>query len=183
VLLASVRGVLDPEKRWPSDHFVAADLDGIRLDLRHVAVDAETLISDAEAAAALMDDGEEDRAREILADIDRRYVGDALEDETGEEWADGLREEARAAWQRSVRRLAVLARRAGRPGDAQTLLVRLLTADPYDEPAHLQLVRSLMRTGRRGEARRAFARWQQAMADIGAPLPDPRVLGPVVTSY
>ncbi len=176
VLLASVRGVLDPERRWPSDHYVAADLDGIRLDLRHVALDAETLIGDAEVAAALMDDGDEDRAREILADIDRRYAGDALEDEPGQEWADGLREEARAAWQRSTRRLAVLARRAGQPADAQTLLVRLLAADPYDEPAHMQLVRSLLRSGRRGEAHRAFARWQRAMADIGAPLPDPRVL-------
>ncbi|UMG91920.1 BTAD domain-containing putative transcriptional regulator [Nocardioides sp. TF02-7] len=176
VLLTAVRGVLDPGRRWPSDHFVAGDLDGLRLVADRVRVDAEVLIEDATAAAALMDDGDEQRAREILGDVDRRYAGDAFEDEPAEEWADALREEARAAWQRSVRRLSVLAQRAGRPSDAQALLVRLLTADPYDEAAHRQLVRTLLRAGRRGEARRAFGRWERAMADLGAPPPDPRVL-------
>ncbi len=185
VLLATVRGVLDPERRWPTDRFVAADLSGVWLDLRHVALDAETLIRDAEVAAALMDDGQVDRAGEILADINARYRGDAFEDEPGEEWADGVREEVRAAWQRSVRRLAALARRAGRVGDAQTLLVRLLVADPYDEKVHELLVKSLLGAGRRGEARRAFERWRTAMRDIGAPVPDPAFLGgrPVVTPY
>ncbi len=176
VLLATVRGVFDPERRWPTDRFIAADLTGVWLDLRYVALDAETLIRDAEVAATLMDDGQADRATEILADINTRYRGDAFEDEPGEEWADGVREEVRAAWQRSVRRLAALARRAGRVGDAQTLLVRLLVADPYDEKIHELLVRNLLAAGRRGEARRAFQRWRTAMGEIGAPLPDPSVL-------
>ena len=185
VLLATVRGVLDPAKRWPTDRFVAADLTGVWLDLRHVALDAETLVRDAEVAAILMDEGEVERAAEILADINARYRGDAFEDEPGEEWADGVREEVRAAWQRSVRRLAAIARRSGRVGDAQTLLVRLLVADPYDEKIHALLVKSLVGAGRRGEARRAFERWRSAMREIGAPPPDPAFLGarPVVTPY
>jgi DNA-binding SARP family transcriptional activator len=177
VLLATVRAVLDPGRRWPTDRYVSADLRGIWLDLRHVTLDADTLIRDAEVAAALMDSGEPDRAAEILADINARYRGEAFEDEPGEEWADGVREEVRAAWQRSVRRLAALSRRAGRIGDAQTLLVRLLVADPYDEKIHLLLVKSLLSAGRHGEARRAFDRWSTAMRDIGAPPPDPGVLG------
>ena len=36
VLLATVRGVLDPGKAWPPDHYVAADSSGLRLDLAHV---------------------------------------------------------------------------------------------------------------------------------------------------
>jgi DNA-binding SARP family transcriptional activator len=136
------------------------------------------LIRDAEVAAALMESGESDRAAEILADVNARYRGDAFEDEPGEEWADGLREEVRAAWQRSVRRLAALARRAGRLGDAQTLLVRLLVADPYDDKIHQLLVNNLLSAGRHGEARRAFERWRAAMHEIGAPPPDPAVLEP-----
>ena len=33
VLLATVRGVLDPDKAWPPDHYVAGDSSGLRLDL------------------------------------------------------------------------------------------------------------------------------------------------------
>jgi DNA-binding SARP family transcriptional activator len=176
VLLGTVRGVLDPERRWPTDHYIAADTTGISLDMRHVMVDADTLVRDAEHAAALMDSGESGQAAEILADINERYRGDAFEDEPEAEWADGIREEVRAAWQRSVRRLAALRRRAGRIGDAQTLMVRLLAADPYDEKIHQLLVKSLLTTGRLGEARRAFARWSAAMRELGAPAPDPAIL-------
>jgi DNA-binding SARP family transcriptional activator len=176
VLLTTLRGVLDPHREWPADRFVVADSDGVWLDRTSVAVDAVTLVRDAESAAALMDAGEVERAREILADVNDRYRGDAFEDEQSEVWADGAREEVRAAWQRSVRRLAALARRAGRIGDAQALLVRLLTVDPYDERIHELLVRNLLTAGRRGEARRAFERWSAAMLEIGAPAPDVAIL-------
>ncbi len=176
VLLATVRGVLDPERRWPTDHFISADRSGVRLDLRHVTLDLDTLISDADHAARMVDTDEPTRAAEILADIDARYRGDAFEDELGEEWADAVREEVRAAWQRSVRRLAILRRRAGRVSDAQTLQVRLLAADPYDESTHRQLVQGLLGAGRHGDARRAFARWRAAMREIGGPPPDQAIL-------
>ena len=176
VLLATIRGVLDPDKDWPPDHYVGADLRGLWLDLRHVALDADSLLRDADLAADLMDADDLDRAREILTDIDRRYRGGAFEDEPGEEWADGFREEVRAAWLRSLRRLAWLHSRAGRPGDAQVLLVRLLDADPYDTQVHGLLVRTLVRVGRHGEARRAFSRWADAMDAVDAPRPDAALL-------
>ncbi|GAA4352217.1 tetratricopeptide repeat protein [Angustibacter luteus] len=177
VLLATVRGVLDPGRDWPAEHYVGADPQGIRLDLAHVALDADALVHDADAAAALMDAGERERAREILTDVDGRYRGGALEDELGEEWADGFREEVRAAWLRSLRRLAWLHAGQGRPADAQVLLVRLLDADPYDTNVHRLLVTTLVRGGRHGEARRAFARWAEAMDAVDAPPPDDAVLG------
>jgi len=176
VLLATVRGVLDPERAWPPDHYVAADSSGLRLDLARVSVDADGLLHDAAHAADLMESGDDDRAREILADVDARYLGDAFEDDLGEEWADGFREEVRAAWLRSLRRLATLRSRESRVDDAQGLLVRLLAVDPYDEQVHQMLVRTLGRAGRHGEARRAFRRWQDAMRAIDAPLPDPALL-------
>ncbi len=183
VLLATVRGVLDPQRAWPPDHYVAADLRGLWLDLRHVDLDADRLLRDAAVAAELMDAGDPERAREILSEVDARYHGPAFEDEPYEDWADGFREEVRASWQRSLRRLASLHSRQGRVADAQLLLVRLLASDPYDAPMHRLLVRTLARAGRHGEAERAFTRWADAMASIGAPPPDRGLLvGSVLTS-
>ena len=176
VLMATVRGVLDPGKGWPPEWYVASDQTGIWLDLRHAWVDADDLIRDAEHAAALMADADDEKASAILAEVDARYTGDAFEDEPYEEWADGLREEARAAWTTSVRHLVTARNRSGRAAESHGLLVRLLAADPYDEQAHRLLVRMLTRTGRHGEARRAYERWADAMRAIDAPLPDRAVL-------
>jgi len=177
VLLATVRGVLDPAKAWPPDRFISADQFGVRLDLTAVVLDADVLLRDAAHASVLLESGDEHRAREVLAHVDALYRGEAFEDET-DEWADALREEARAAWVRSIRRLATLQSRDGRGGDALGILVRLLSIDPYDEQVHRRLVTTLLRAGRYGEARRAFERWHRAMVEIDAPLPDPRVVEP-----
>ena len=178
MLLATVRGVLDPARAWPTEHYIGSDLTGIWLDLSHVTLDAESLLADAAHASTLLSRGETERAREILNDIDARYGGDAFEDEPYELWAEGLREETRAAWLRSLRHLATLATREGRTTDVCTILVRLLSADPYDERVHRGLVKALVRSGRHGEARRAFDNWSEAMAAVDAPLPDAAVLAP-----
>lgn len=179
VLLATVRGVLDPVKAWPPDRYIAADQGGLRLDLGAVVLDADMLLRDAAHAAALTESGDSDRAREVLAHVDELYRGEAFEDES-DEWADGLREDVRAAWVRSVRRLAALQSREGRGAEALGIFVRLLAVDPYDEQMHRRLVTGLVRTGRHGEARRAFDRWCRAMQEIDAPLPDPRAVDPDV---
>lgn len=176
VLLATVRGVLDPERAWPADHYIAADRSGLRFDLSRVSVDADGLVHDAEHGADRMEAGDDTTAQEILNDVDSRYLGDAFADDLGEEWADGFREEVRTSWLRSLRRLATLRAREGRVDDAQGLLVRLLAVDPYDEQVHHMLVRTLARAGRHGEARRALRRWQHAMSAIDAPVPDPAVV-------
>ncbi|HYN68474.1 MAG TPA: BTAD domain-containing putative transcriptional regulator [Ornithinibacter sp.] len=180
VLLATVRGVLDPAKAWPPDRFVAADQFGVRLDLSTVVLDADLLLRDADHATALLDTSDDDRAREVLAHVDVLYRGEAFEDES-DEWADPLREEVRAAWVRSVRRLATLRSREGRGAEALGIFVRLLSVDPYDEQVHRRLVTTLVRAGRHGEARRAFQRWHHAMAEIDAPLPDERLVSASLT--
>ncbi len=176
VLLTTVRGVLDPEKGWPPEWYIASDQTGIWLDLKHAYVDADDLIRDAEHAATLIAEGADDQAEATLAEVDARYTGDAFEDDPYEEWADGLREEARAAWMTSVRQLVSARNRAGRASESPGLLVRLLAADPYDEQSHRLLVRGLTRARRHGEARRAFERWTAAMRAIDAPPPDPDLL-------
>jgi DNA-binding SARP family transcriptional activator len=176
VLLSVVRTVLDPVRVWPPDHHLRADPVGISLDTGHVSVDVEILLRDAAHAAELVRGGHLERAREILAELDAMYRGDAFDDEPYEEWADGLREEARAVRLQALRDLAGISRRTGDPEQAATCLVRLLAADPFDESAHRMLVGLLVAAGRHGEARRAFDRWRTAMCSIDAPEPDPAVL-------
>jgi DNA-binding SARP family transcriptional activator len=176
VLLSAVRTVLDPSRLWPAEHHVRADLAGVWLDTDHVAVDVEELIRDAAHAAALARRGEPEHARDVLAEVDRLYRGDAFSDEPYEEWADGLREEARAVWLRALRDLAESSRTAGDPDQAVACLVRLLGVDAYDESAHRALVEVLVLAGRHGEARRAFDRWARAMRSIDAPPPAAHVL-------
>jgi DNA-binding SARP family transcriptional activator/ATP/maltotriose-dependent transcriptional regulator MalT len=179
VLLATVRNVLDPRKVWPADHYISSDARGIWLDLRRVGVDADDVMVDAEHGSTLLAAGDAVAAKELFASVDDRYRGGPFEDEPGEEWAQDLREEIRAAWLRSLRHLATLAVKEGRSNDASALLTRLLSVDPYDERVHRGLVRNLVRAGRHGEARRAFERWTQAMRALDAPTPDPAELRPV----
>jgi DNA-binding SARP family transcriptional activator len=176
VLLSVVRTVLDPSHLWPADHHVRADLAGISLDVDHVAVDVEELMRDAAHATELIRDGAVEHAREVLAEVDSLYRGDAFSDEPYEEWADGLREEARAVWLRALRDLADLGRAGADPDQAVACLVRVLGVDAYDESAHRMIVEVLVRAGRHGEARRAFERWCQAMRSIDAPPPAAEVL-------
>ncbi|MEV4641198.1 BTAD domain-containing putative transcriptional regulator [Actinoplanes sp. NPDC049548] len=178
VLLLAVRTVLDPARRAPADHYLRADAAGLSLALEQVSVDAEDLLSDVAYAAAQSAAGHVEAARAALVHADAAYRGEAFEDEPYEDWADGLREQVRAAWLTAVRELARICRRAGDPDQAVMHLVRLLSADPYDEAAHRTLVEALTEAGRHGEARRAFERWTRAMRAIDAPAPAP---GPLST--
>ncbi|MEN3358801.1 MAG: hypothetical protein V7637_2783 [Mycobacteriales bacterium] len=176
VLLSVLRAVLDPQRLWPADRYLRADDTGIWLDLRHTSVDAELLLRDAAHAGDLIRRGQSERAREILTELDAAHRGDAFDDEPYAEWADPLREQARAARLRALRDLAGLSRHTGDWDQAVGCLVRLLAADPFDEPAHRALVDVLRSAGRHGEAHRAFDRWAQAMVSIDVPAPDPAVL-------
>jgi DNA-binding SARP family transcriptional activator len=176
VLLSVVRTVLDPMRLWAPDHYLAADLTGVSLDVSRVTVDVEDLLRDTAHGMQLAREGDPAQAREILAEVDAAYRGNAFDDEPYEDWADGLREQARSVWLRALRELADLGRSARDPEQAVTCLVRLLAADPFDESAHHALVRVLVEAGRYGEARRTFDRWAAAMRSIDAPPPDPGVL-------
>jgi DNA-binding SARP family transcriptional activator len=180
VLLSSLRNALDPDRSAAADHLIAADTHGIRLVLAHVSIDLRDFLEDAGEVARLVDAGEERAARVLLADVVAAYGGEAFEDDPYESWASDAREHARAVWLRTLRLGARLAGRAGDIDDAVSHLLRVLAADPYDEPAHRMLVAVLVRAGRHGEADRAFERWSCAMHEVGALPPDPDVLGPWV---
>ena len=176
VLLNAVRGVLDPGRTWPVEHYLRADLAGVSIDPSHLSVDAHELLRDAEHALTLSRAGEQDGAREALAEVDAAYRGDAFEDDPYEAWTDALREQVRAAWLAALRRLTELARDEADGDRAVRCLLRLLSADPYDEWGHRGLVEVLVRAGRHGEAERAFDRWAGAMRSIDVAGPDRAVL-------
>jgi DNA-binding SARP family transcriptional activator/tetratricopeptide (TPR) repeat protein len=188
VLLTTVRTVLDPTRSWPADRYVSSNANGVWLELRRLSLDADELLDDAEHGSALLAAGQTEAAKTALAAVDARFHGEAFEDDDSgdwvhegrvqEDWTQGLREETRAAWLRSLRHLATVATREGRSNDATAILTRLLGVDPYDERVHRGLVRNLVRAGRHGEARRAFVRWTEAMASVDAPAPDPAELDP-----
>jgi ATP/maltotriose-dependent transcriptional regulator MalT/DNA-binding SARP family transcriptional activator len=172
VALSVVRTVLDPEHGAKADHFVAADAASVRLDLEHVAVDIEEFMQRADQGLKLHREGSADAAS-LLEAAETAYSGDFLEEDRYEDWAQSLREEARAAYVEVARALA--AARAG-DGSAVRYYLRILRVDPYDEGAHLDLVSALAATGMHGEARRAYHRYVARMDEIGvepAPLPRP----------
>ena len=53
VLLSTVRGVLDPEKRFEQDHFVGADKSAVWLETENLALDVDAFLSGALDALAL----------------------------------------------------------------------------------------------------------------------------------
>jgi DNA-binding SARP family transcriptional activator len=133
VALATVRSVLDPDKRFDAEHFVKADGDSLRVDIDHVELDANRFLVAADAALVEHRRGHGEAATGMLASAEAMYTGGVLEDDPYVDWHVALREEARAAY------LAVAAALADRrvagddPDAAIRLLLRLLEHEPYDE--------------------------------------------------
>jgi ATP/maltotriose-dependent transcriptional regulator MalT/DNA-binding SARP family transcriptional activator len=177
VALATARAVLDPERRFPSDRFIAGGKEAVALELEHVAVDVERFLAQAGAGLALR----RDRPRQafpLLQEAEELYAGDVLEeDEFG--WADALRAEARATYVSVARALAEICDETGDHDAAARYRLRILERDPYDEHAHLGLVSTFAAALRPGEARRAYRAYVARLAEIGAepaPFPAPAAL-------
>ena len=166
VALSTLRGVLDPARRFGADHFVASTGGAVALDLAHVAVDLEAFLRDAVDGLALREEGVAEAHERLLA-AEAAYAGDLLEEDLYEDWAVGAREDARDVYVRVARCLAADAREAGDHDGAVRFLLRVLERDAYDEEAHLALASAYSEAGRHGEARRAFRTYRARMDEIG----------------
>ena len=174
VALATVRAVLDPDKRYPPEAFVPADKRSIALDLDHVELDLARFLDEAAAASRATRGGEHETARRLLESAESRYGGDFLEEDPYEDWAVAPREEAQATYIGIARTLAGSAAAAGDADVATRYYLRILERDPYDEGAHLGLVEALRAAGRHGEARRRYGFYAAKMEEIAveaAPFP------------
>jgi DNA-binding SARP family transcriptional activator len=160
VALNVARGVLDPDGVHETDWYVVADRDGLRLDLEHVQVDVEHFLDSARTGLEAARAGSPD-ARALLDAAEAAYGGEFLEEDAFADWATPLRERVRSAYVDLLRALTRVEHESDR------FHLRLLEIDPYDEDAHLDLVRMLASSGRHGEARRAYRRYVTRMAEIG----------------
>jgi DNA-binding SARP family transcriptional activator len=171
VTLSTLRAVLDPEKSYEPDHFVVADRETVGLRLANLSVDVEEFLANARAG---LDAGDAHESRARLVAAEAAYAGDFLEEDPYSDWAVALREELRATYIATARRLAEIAQADGDVEAAARYLRRVLERDTYDEPAHLQLVAALAASGRHGEARRAFRTYCAAMRELDVePAPYP----------
>jgi ATP/maltotriose-dependent transcriptional regulator MalT/DNA-binding SARP family transcriptional activator len=167
VALSTLRGVLDPQRCFGADHFVASSGGAVALDRDHVAVDLEAFLQDAVDGLALREGGRAADAHDRLLAAEAAYAGDLLEEDLYEDWAVGPREDARDVYVRVARCLAADAREAGDHDGAVRFLLRVLERDAYDEEAHLALSAAYFDAGRHGEARRAFRAYRARMDEIG----------------
>ena len=86
-----------------------------------------------------------------------------------------MRELARHTFVEAAASLAAIADEHGDPAEAVRHRLRILDVDPYDEAAHLGLIRSLSAQRRHGESRRAYRSYCARLADLDvdpAPFPD-----------
>ncbi|WP_173059527.1 BTAD domain-containing putative transcriptional regulator [Phytohabitans houttuyneae] len=169
VALSTLRSVLDPERHLPADHYVFAAPAALAADTAHLDIDLDTFLGEAEVGHRLHEQGQPAEAREVLAAAERRYAGDVFEDEPYDDWAVPVREEARATYLRVTRMLARLAAERNATDEALGYLLKILARDPYDESCHREVTELLELAGRHGEAKRARARYEAAMRELGRP--------------
>lgn len=167
VALSTLRSVLDPHRELGQDHYVVAADGALRLSLEAVALDVQSFLETAESGLRAWREG---RAREAIPQLEiaeEAYTGDFLEEDRYEDWAEPLRNEARTVYMDVLRAL-------GESTQATKYFLRIIDRDPYDEAAHLGLVKALQERGAHGEARRAYGAYVSRMRELSAePAPFP----------
>ncbi|RSM67895.1 hypothetical protein DMH04_47855 [Kibdelosporangium aridum] len=173
VLLSTVRTVLQPSGAPGQPVLLVSDRDAVWLDLDHVDVDVECFLTLAGPALDAHTRGSAAATAQLIT-AEAAYTGDFLEDTPYQEWAIPLREEARTTYLNVLHALTTRLRDAEDVDRMTRYALRLLAYDDYDEQAHLDLVRGLVRAGRRGEARRRYSVYCQRMKQLDVtPAPFP----------
>jgi len=165
VALSTARAVLDPDRRYDADRYLASDRSHARLDPATVSIDIVEFERVARAALDAARAGSAD-AVPLLQAAASLHPAPFLADEAPDGWAEETHDE--------LLRLAVEVKRtltrrlveAGETEQAVGWLMAVIADDPYDEPTHLDLVRVLAQARRHGEARRAYRSYTAKMAEL-----------------
>jgi DNA-binding SARP family transcriptional activator len=174
VAISTIRAVLDPSHRLDAGHYLAANREAVWLVPGALVVDVETFLADATEGLALAAAGRLEEGGARLRSAEGAYRGDFLAEDAYEDWAVGLREEARQAYVSVGHELARIAAAQAEHAAAAGYLRRVLQHDEFDERAHLGLVGALATNGRPGDARRAYNAYVARMEELGveaAPFP------------
>jgi DNA-binding SARP family transcriptional activator len=163
VLLTILRRVLDPHRQVAGQGPIVADRTAVHLDLRAVDLDVERFFAMLDLARGSRG---HDRpgAMTLLRAAADLYRGDFLADDPYEDWTRPLREETTTAYVGALRDLAA---QTDDTDEKVHALLRIIHCEPYDEPAHLDLVRTLEDAGRHGEAQRRYRSYAERMAELG----------------
>jgi DNA-binding SARP family transcriptional activator len=167
VTLTTLRSTLDPGRRHPPDRFVRTESGSVRANTGNLPVDIDRFLEAADRGLEAEKRGDLADAGALLSEAATLYAGDFLPEDLYEDWSVAVREEARAVMVSVSRARARLAMAGGDLDGAERHLARVLQQDPYDEPAHLELVRLLAGNGRHGEALRAHDAYAARMKEIG----------------
>ena len=166
VALSTIRHVFDPDRAYPSDHYVTGDRESVSLNLANIDVDYETFMDEARSGEALIREGRREEGLALLRSAEARYLGDFLEEYPYTDWAIGPREEARSRYVSTAHALAEADREQGDHDSAARRYLRILQRDPYDEPAHLGVVAAMKAAGRHGTARRLYGTYVSRMTEL-----------------
>lgn len=166
VALTTIRNVLDPHKSHPADHFLRSDKESVSLSLSHLHIDVEEFLATCFQGQKMVRAGNEEHGVEVLRAAEAMYLGEFLEEHLYDDWAVGLREEARTAFVQVATGLAETDLRSGDPDSAARHYLRVLERDPYNESAHLKLVTAMIETGRHGAARRLYGAYVSRMVEL-----------------
>ncbi len=172
VVLSTLRAVLDPDRRHPSDHYLRADREAVRLDTEHVEIDAVVFTQTAVGALRALRAGERTDLA-VVEELERAaamYTGHYLEDDPYSDWTVDVRDELLSTALEVKRELALALLARGEQQRAIPWLVGLIADDPFDEPSHQHLISTLHQARRHGEARRAYRAYRARMEEIGAPV-------------
>jgi DNA-binding SARP family transcriptional activator len=166
VALTTIRNVLDPEKGHDADWFVQADRDSVALSMDRLHVDVDVFLETAAQGMRLIRNEDRDRGLVILESAEAMYLGDFLEEHPYEDWSVGLREEAKTLYVNLATVLAEADFEADDFDGAARRYLRILERDPFNEPAHLSLVRAMVHSGRHGAARRLYGIYVSRMGEL-----------------
>lgn len=165
VALTTTRSVFDPQRRFPQDHFIVADRETVALSLEHVDVDVERFLDLVDRGDRLEAIGRTCEATELWTRAVDQYGGDFLEDDNWQA-AVPLREQARAVFVSTARRLADIAVDRHDWDAATRYLVGILDRDDYDEDAHVSLIACFRRGGRSGHADQQYQTYSKRMHEL-----------------
>ncbi|MFW2334359.1 BTAD domain-containing putative transcriptional regulator [Ilumatobacter sp.] len=167
VALSTIRGVLDPERSRPADHYLRADRNSVALSDEHLSIDVFDFLDQAAEGSRLVSAGDREHGLALLRSAERLYIGEFLPEEPYADWAFTLREEARASYLTIAGLLAEDDAASGDHESAARRYLRMLERDEYEERAHLGVVSAMSALQRHGTARRLYATYATRMAEIG----------------